>query len=705
MGFLDRDLGVLDRDCQELRPRLDLRASSVTTICSGEKRGHETRFGFHETFNAFIRVTTSCQRDSILGAMLDTEVARVSDAEYVALKGAAGSSVAMSHSDRSTCGLSVLTFLVSATAGLAVGLMCARTSTGVSTNVLTIKPSMAPDTYYAGTDAHKFGVDAVTPVALQMARGTCWIFAATAVLEHSYRKQGIAMGYLQPDSYVRLSQQVFGIAVLDACAALSNESCLIGDEVWVGNQLRPVDTQGGDANMLYWLKRLETRSALPHSVCPYTETTGYDRECPGMQAALAQSPLSFETRSMRKLYHRNEIKTALRRDRRVMSLSTGMVTIVYLLPCTEATASILQCDPNDRAACVACPLEPVFGGVSCCVASERESNTMGGEFFRLPPISHPSPKFEGGHAMALVGYSDGFRTVHGFTGGYILKNSWWDGLPPSEDWKHARGSHSLEWFLQTISRQDEALSCPNSHAPTSWFECADLFDCRRRQTSVFAKAMRQPLHLICTDQSPYLRGICEEGESYFLQSLTSWGAGLSVGCFLHDAGDAPPSAGQGRGVVTQAMGGAGDAGDAAGDVAADAAGSASPRVVCSPPVPLDDLALLFSPVVDERLPNDPDICGFYFLPYELVEAIVTMHTRAMQSLIIDCTLQTQPSLARPTALPLGGNLRPLLSLSPLYLHSAVLLPLLPPRSSSILTGLLLHSFRTHPSYHSPRRAP
>ena len=39
---------------------------------------------------------------------------------------------------------------------------------------------------------------------------------------------------------------------------------------------------------------------------------------------------------------------------------------------------------------------------------------MRGEFYRLPPVSHPPPVFEGGHAMALVGYSDTYRTAHGF---------------------------------------------------------------------------------------------------------------------------------------------------------------------------------------------------------------------------------------------------------------------------------------------------
>lgn len=36
---------------------------------------------------------------------------------------------------------------------------------------------------------YKFAVKSVTPVSLQLYRGTCWIFAAIAVLEASYRRQ------------------------------------------------------------------------------------------------------------------------------------------------------------------------------------------------------------------------------------------------------------------------------------------------------------------------------------------------------------------------------------------------------------------------------------------------------------------------------------------------------------------------------------
>ena len=314
-------------------------------------------------------------------------------------------------------GLLVLTFVCGLCLGLAGDRLLRPVAATPSVALVTPANTLISHTFDRPAPSHKFGVEGVTPVALQMARGTCWIFAAVAVLEHSYRMQGMAGSYLQSDQYLRLSEQVFGISILDSCAKLSDESCLIGDEVWVGNQLKPVDTQGGSASLLFWLKRLETTAAMPNSVCNYTYESGHDHLCPGLDSALSHSPLSFQTVSITTLFDREDIKSALRRHRRVMSLSTGMVTIRYLIPCTKDTALALQCDPTDASTCMACPFEPAFGGVSCCVSASRESNTMRGEFYRLPPVSHPPPIFEGGHAMALVGYSDTYRTAHGFVRG------------------------------------------------------------------------------------------------------------------------------------------------------------------------------------------------------------------------------------------------------------------------------------------------
>ena len=60
--------------------------------------------------------------------------------------------------------------------------------------------------------------------------------------------------------------------------------------------------------MLYWLTSLETTSALPWSVCPYTPHPGSDHVCPGLKEALAVNPLRFTTRSINWWYEQEDTK-------------------------------------------------------------------------------------------------------------------------------------------------------------------------------------------------------------------------------------------------------------------------------------------------------------------------------------------------------------------------------------------------------------
>jgi hypothetical protein len=36
--------------------------------------------------------------------------------------------------------------------------------------------------------------------------------------------------------------------------------------------------------------------------------------------------------------------------------------------------------------------------------------------------------------------------------------------------------------------------------------------------------------------------------------------------------------------------------------------------VCTPPMTVDDLAMVFGPTPEDDLPNSADLCGYYFLP-------------------------------------------------------------------------------------------
>ena len=388
----------------------------------------------------------------------------------------------------------------------------------------------------AGPMPHKHALSYVTPRELQLERGGCWMFAAISMLEHSYRRQGIANGWLAENQYLKLSQQAFGVSVLEACRKAPYACVFDGDRIWTGNS-----TEGGEVAVLYYLRVLESSAALPWSTCPYTPVKGRDRECDGLKKARKLSPLSFNVRGMNTYYEAIDTKRALLRDGRMLSLGMPMANVRYLLPCNNTAQLNAQHYPGHihkpaecaglgngaAAACEPCPLERAFVGVSCCVASDREMHTMGGEFFFLDDLSLT---LEGGHAVNLVGYSDTFQTEHNQVGGWIVKNSWWDGLPPggSQFWNHGRGSHSMAYFLQTISSNDEADICPNSHSPRSWYTCADLETCRDPVTAMYARSSRRVLRLVCIDRSPFAPSICEPGDIYYLKHLEPLGGGLRL---------------------------------------------------------------------------------------------------------------------------------------------------------------------------------
>lgn len=369
----------------------------------------------------------------------------------------------------------------------------------------------------------KYALSHVTPVARQLERGTCWMFAAVSLLEQSYRVQGVEHGWLQANEYLKISEQAFGIAVMDACAVTPAPCVYDGDMVWTGNS-----TEGGEVPLVYYLTVLGKTSVLPDAVCPYAKSDVLARKCDGLEAARAHSTLRFRVNAMRTYYDLDDVKAALVAGGRELAMSTTMVNVRYYLPCSELTAPLLGCDP-DGEQCEPCPLERAFVGVRCCIASDRPMTTMGGEFYRLD-----SPLIlEGGHAMAVVGYSDTFVTEHGMVGGLILKNSWWDGLPPSASWKGARGSHSIDYFMGRISSTDELATCPNVHSPRSWQQCPDAIKCRDHAMKLYARAARKVLRLRCLDHSAFVKGVCREGEAFFLKNLSAWGGDLSVACLVH----------------------------------------------------------------------------------------------------------------------------------------------------------------------------
>lgn len=459
---------------------------------------------------------------------------------------------------------------------------------------------------HIGLPPTKFHVPHMTPLKTQDNRGTCWDFATIGPLEQSYRAQGVRRGWLDPNEYVAFSEQAYGAEVLRLCTGPAGSpqqvACLIpGNDIWKNS------TEGGESAELYYLSNGLKDAVFPDSLCPYEPESGHDTVCAGLTPQKrATNPLRFSLRAMDTLYEQAAVKHALVRDKRAMALTTAMPYITYWYPCVgPALASDPRCDPAS-AACTLCPAH--MSQTTCCVPVRgRENYNMNGEF-----ITSASMAVEGGHVMTLVGFNDLFRTQQGHVGGFILKNSWWDGVHPALGPAHARGSHSAKYWLQEVSAWEERRMCPNSHDPTNWYQCGDSGEvihrtagdarvplapgstrsrvgnatdgidaCLSAETALYAKTNLQPLHLRCTDAF-----YCDDSANvtYFARNATDYGDRMLVMCFYeHNA-------------ATQTT-----------------------NTLCLPPLLVQQIAYILSPVDDEVLVNDPDVCGHYFYPYDVLQ--------------------------------------------------------------------------------------
>lgn len=439
----------------------------------------------------------------------------------------------------------------------------------------------------AASRPQKFLLDGITPSVDQGMRGDCWLFAITGVLEDSYRRFGLANGWLKQDEYLQLSRQALGISVMETCRANPSSMCPAdadGDgKIWWGNT-----TEGADERMLFFFHSLGS-GAMPDAVCDYTRTPTGQKDCPGLEAAKASNPLLFNVTGADSYYESLDIKDALLEKRHALTIGLQMNWNEVYLPCTEQTSALYAgCAAAGKPGeCLPCPPTREYGGTRCCTAERRPMVTMRGEWYST---AHGKKIELGGHAINIVGFTDTYLDEHGNQGGFILRNSWSDGLGFAHASK-GRGSHSYLYYMRGVSDWDEARVCPNPHSPRSWAHCDSLTKCKNAYSVDAASSMRKPMRLSCIDNGGYLvPGLCERGAIYFMRNLTEWDsgadrAGLFIGCFLRADDGAQ---------------------------------------LCAPPLMLDDLATLFTPEgIDEGkiALNRPEVCGFNFLPYRLVDEL------------------------------------------------------------------------------------
>ncbi|RHZ11165.1 hypothetical protein DYB26_000020 [Aphanomyces astaci] len=223
----------------------------------------------------------------------------------------------------------------------------------------------------------KFAVDHVTPYKDQARRGTCWDFSTIGALEQSYRKHGVAKGWLDSNEYVSFSEQAYGIEVMELCTG----------PVWRNS------TEGGEVPLLYYLHKGLKESVFPTRVCPYTSSPGHDWDCRELDDAFVRksNPLSFTVNDMGTFYDQASIKHKLVQSGLAMPVSTTLVSVQHMYPCV---GKFLSNDPRcDAATCQLCP--PELPMATCCVpADSTHGQNMDGEF-----LAHSGMQVEGGHGM------------------------------------------------------------------------------------------------------------------------------------------------------------------------------------------------------------------------------------------------------------------------------------------------------------------
>eukprot|EP00742_Colponemidia_sp_Colp-10_P008602 GILJ01009326.1.p1 GENE.GILJ01009326.1~~GILJ01009326.1.p1 ORF type:complete len:580 (-),score=87.44 GILJ01009326.1:309-2048(-) len=340
------------------------------------------------------------------------------------------------------------------------------------------KSSRHTELAFFNSQLYKFAVPLSSPVKNQQRRGTCWDFATVAYLEQTYRQQGVEAGYLRPEEYLYMSEQAYGVMVIEACHANPTLCNAVG-----GSDLLLNTTESGYEIWVKYFKVVHDK-IVPESVCYYYPTPGNDTVCPELALALPSNPLKFTLNRMKTLYDSNEIKRQMIRRNRTLLWSSKVNNAVYYLPAEDSNVC--------ESPLVHCPTDKTYG-TRCCQAINSPGYSMEGEFEMHGPLT-----VSGGHAMLMVGFNDMFRTRNGHTGGFILKNSWGSEM-----------SHSLAYWMQEISDYDEAAICPNSKFPLNWEQCTLPFNEKEN-----AKDENGCTTLTCKS------AVCEQGSKVAFVNIT-----------------------------------------------------------------------------------------------------------------------------------------------------------------------------------------
>lgn len=456
----------------------------------------------------------------------------------------------------------------------------------------------------------RFALDYLPPRKYQYNRGTCWAFSIVGPVEAQYRKQGIEQGFLNQNEYVKFTEQAFALNIVRKCNYPEVEKAGICKLPY--DRVAWNDTAGGEGNLLWEFRDYFQDKMFPDFVCPYkmknltnfdtdfiepNKAMDLDREGDGVQPFekcepigesddeikvkkfYNENPIRMNVTEFQTIYNREEIKRALVEHRVPLSITMPTHNTEYFLPCN---VNGIKCDETNT---TFCPPDGRFG-TSECFRMLKPMYNFDGEF-----RGHHAYQQSGGHGMTLAGYNDEYVTKNGFMkGGYIIRNTWTDGVSLDEFGAiKPRGSHSIAYWMQEISEQNERKLCPNSENPRNWFQCDEaetLEDTYKECTSAenlhTAELAYQPVKLRCDQDRQFFGVSCKKSAEYLLLRADPSTDGLYTVSLL-EKDDATYK-----------------------------------KIVYTIPMELGEYGVIYKPQ-NFTHQNDDDYCGYYWLPYEVAD--------------------------------------------------------------------------------------
>eukprot|EP01029_Cantina_marsupialis_P030827 TRINITY_DN84_c0_g2_i1.p1 TRINITY_DN84_c0_g2~~TRINITY_DN84_c0_g2_i1.p1 ORF type:complete len:583 (-),score=168.08 TRINITY_DN84_c0_g2_i1:442-2190(-) len=439
-----------------------------------------------------------------------------------------------------------------------------------------------------------------SPRRYQKSRGTCWDFGTVSCVEHQYRLQGYKKGFLSSDKneWMPFSEQAYGVSIMEICAdvkhPLYKKICQNP-----GDQVAYDSTEGGETQLLWAFKDFfENGGMLPEKIegCDYQTWPGHDNEhkCDKMHEHQKNNPIRYKTKSFDTIYTIDEIKQRLFEKQYVMPWSSPVYGVNHYVPTeTKNTDS------------VPCPIGEGFTTYWCDIVEDNMYN-MDGEFFNYKR----QMVLEAGHCMTTAGYTDTFKAKSGHKGGFIIRNSWDDGLVANDEFEKnkikPRGSHSLYYFTGQISDADERVLCPSPHNPRNWYTCSspkrngelsdDYYTCTHNAKEEATIAF-QPITLKCLNKST-LGLTCDVDDDNYEYTYFKHAGEQQAGDHLYTMRFLQAKKDKKTGDMTYAL-----------------------VKYEDKLVPLGEFAKVFTPIDAElaQLKNHDDFCGYYLFPFHVFE--------------------------------------------------------------------------------------